>query len=352
MSTAMLLLLSGVMIGAGISLIWRDAYRRQRGAFVSHRDPPAASDGQPEVEITVSRRIEPVLEMAEPAATGHKPTPTPVSLAGAQLTGAASPAEPLLRPDTVRPSATALQWAALQPAIGEAVEQVNAILAAAGVAVGPPAEPSFSANRAFGADRHILIGGESVGSLRLQCTPDGKLSAAAKGHRDDLAEINADASAPASGLGVGRASDLLSECLKPTAAYATGRGDAEQMASERAWKTAEARVIGALKAGNGALAQAGARLLPLTTPAWDPQLKHHRMTVAVEVFGEDVARMHIDRLAHELEVSVGVPDANLADLGRRHRIAVDGMTTHALAELIASCAWPAIARRREMRPPA
>ncbi len=111
-------------------------------------------------------------------------------------------------------------------------------------------------------------------------------------------------------------------------------------------------MIGALKAGNGALAQAGARLLPLTTPAWDPELRHHRMTVAVEVFGDDVARMHIDRLAEEMEVAVGVPDAHLADLGRRRRIAVEGMTTHALAELIASCAWPSIEHHREIRRPA
>ena len=349
MSTTMLLLLSGVLIGAGFILIWRDVYKRQRGTFVLQRDPIAAAGGQQEVEITVSRRVDLAAEGAEPAA-GHKPIAAAVGPAGAHLAVAAS--EPLLRPDTVRPSLTALQWAALQPAVSEAVEQVNAILAAAGVAVGPPADPSFSANRAFGADRQILIGSERVGALRLEYTPDGKLRATAKAHADELAEINAETSAPASGLSVGRASDLLSECLKPTAGYATGRGDAEQMASERAWKVVDAKVIGALKAGNGALAQAGARLLPLTTPAWDLQLKHHRMTVAVEVFGEDVARMHIDRLAEEIEVAVGVPDAQLAHLARRRRIAVEGMTTHALAELIASCAWPAIEQHREMRRPA
>jgi hypothetical protein len=349
MSTTMLLLLSGVLIGAGLSLIWRDVYKRQRGTFVLQRDPIGAAGGQQEAEITVSRRVDLTAEPADTAA-GYKAIAALADQAGAHLAGVAS--EPLLRPDTVRPSATALQWAALQPAISEAVEQVNAILAAAGVAVGPPGEPSFSANRAFGADRQILIGSESVGALRLEYTPDGKLRAAAKAHASELAEINAETSAPASGLSVGRASDLLSECLKPTAGYATGRGDAEQMASERAWKVVDGRVIGALKAGNGALAQAGARLLPLTTPAWDPQLKHHRMTVAVEVFGEDVARMHIDRLAQEMEVAVGVPDAQLAHLARRRRIAVEGMTTHALAELIASCAWPAIERHRQIRRPA
>jgi hypothetical protein len=50
-----------------------------------------------------------------------------------------------------------------------------------------------------------------------------------------------------------------------------------------------------------------------------------------------------------MEVAVGVREPHLADLGRRRRIPVDGMTIHGLAELIASCAWPAIARFKEDR---
>jgi hypothetical protein len=73
------------------------------------------------------------------------------------------------------------------------------------------------------------------------------------------------------------------------------------------------------------------------------------MTLCVEVNGDDVARMHIERLPHEMEVAVGVREPQLIDLGRRRRIPVEGMTIHGLAELIASCAWPAIARFRETR---
>ncbi len=337
MSTTMLLLLSGALIGAGVSLIWLDVYKRQRGTFVIARDRKAGPEAEPETEITVSRRAEPALKPGEAAAAE----------------GALAPEE-MPRPDGARPSAIAQQWAMLQPAITEAVAQVNTVLAGAGVEIGQPGEPSFGIDKAYGAPRRILVGGESVGWLRLQCTPEGTLKAAVKAHKDDLAEINAEASARAAGVNTVRASDLLSECLKPCAAYSmrTGGGDAEQRASERAWKAIDILVIGALKAGNGALAQAGARLLPLTTPAWDSELRHHRMTVAVEVFGEDVARMHIDRLAEEMEVAVGVPDVHLAHLARRHRIAVEGMTTHSLAELIASCAWPSIERHRELRRPA
>ena len=105
----------------------------------------------------------------------------------------------------------------------------------------------------------------------------------------------------------------------------------------------------ALKATNGALAQAGARLVALAPAAWESELRHHRMALSVEVNGDDVARMHIERLPHEMEVAVGVREPQHAALARRRRIPVDGMTIHALAELIASCAWPAIARFRETR---
>ena len=82
-------------------------------------------------------------------------------------------------------------------------------------------------------------------------------------------------------------------------------------------------------------------------PRGRADLRRHRMTLSVEVNGDDVARMHIERLPHEMEVAVGVREPQLIELGRRRRIPVDGMTIHALAELIASCAWPAIARFRE-----
>jgi hypothetical protein len=354
MSTTLLLLLSGVLIGAGVSLIWRDVRRRQRDAFVLYRDPAPSAEASPDVEITVSHRpasvplatVRPVAEAPKPRVEVVRPRPAPSAAVETRPEQDAFP-----RADAARPSATAQQWAALQAGLSAAVEQVNSVLAGAGVSIGSPGEPSWSMDRAYGAHRRVLVGGESVAWLRLQCTPDGVLNALVKAHKDELAELNAQASAPASGLSIGRASDLLSECLKPTAAYAVraGSDNAEQRASEQAWNAVDAVVIGALKAGNGALAQADARLLPLTTPAWEPDLGHHRMTVAVEVFGDDVARMHIDRLEQEIEVAVGVPEAHLSDLGRRRRIDVQGMTTHTLAELIASCAWPTIARHREMR---
>jgi hypothetical protein len=57
--------------------------------------------------------------------------------------------------------------------------------------------------------------------------------------------------------------------------------------------------------------------------------------------------MLIERTREEIEVAVGLADARLAGLGRRQRSAVQGLTTHTLAELIVGCAWPAIAHFRE-----
>jgi hypothetical protein len=221
------------------------------------------------------------------------------------------------------------------------------------VAIGAPGEPSWSLSRGdYGVHRRILIAGESKAWLRLELGAGGQLHAGLKAHNEELAAINASSSVPALGLHSGRVADLLSEILKPAASFAmlTAAGGAgEQQASESAWKAVDAVVFAALQATNGALAQAGTRFVPLEGPAWDAPTRRNRLVVAVEVFRSNVARMHIERIGEEMEVAVGVPDARLADLGRRQRVPVQGMTTHMLAELIASCAWPAIAHFRAAR---
>jgi hypothetical protein len=335
MTTTILLILSGVLIGAGVGLIWRDVHKKRRDAFVLHRDPRAETEPEPDLEITIARGP---AASSEPGA-GIFP-PEPAAGRAPRFGGA-------------RSSALAGQWSALQPVIGEAVQQVNAVLAGAGIAVGDSGEPSWSVDRGYGAYRRVLVGGESLAWLRLELDADGNLKAGVKAHKEELSAINGNASAPAKDLTATRASDLLSECLKPTAAYAVREAGvaegAEQQVSEAAWKAVDAVVVASLKAANGALAQAGARFMPLALPTWQPELGHHRMVIAVEVLDTEVARMHIERVGPEMEVAVGVAQAQFANLGRRRRIPVQGMTTHALAELIASCAWPAIAHASEAR---
>ena len=152
----------------------------------------------------------------------------------------------------------------------------------------------------------------------------------------------------------------MSGCLKPAAARAAqsastpvnsgGNGEAmRQRAGDAPWQDVDGLVAAALRAANGALAQTGARLRALAPAEWDPLLRRHRMTLAVEVDAAEVARMQIERLPHEMEVAVGVRDAQMIGLGRRRRIPIEGMTIHSLAELMAGCAWPAIARFRDVR---
>jgi hypothetical protein len=329
MRTTLLLLLSGALIAAGVGLIWRDIRKRGRESFVLPRDLEGRAGNDADVEITAISR-----HRAAPADNGARAVP----LAG----GASSP------------DAEA-RWAALQPVLGEAVQQVNAVLAAAGVSVGTAGQPSWSMNRGYGSYRRILVGGDSLAWLRLELDAGGQLHAGVKAHKDDLAAINASSSVPADGLNTARASDLLSECLKPAASLAVqaaGGGNTERWASETAWKAIDPVVTAALQAANGALAQAGARFVALAPAAWAPDVGRHRLTIGIQVFDGDVARMLIERSGEEIEIAVGLPDARLADLGRRQRVPLQGLTTHALAEQIASCAWPAIAHFREVQPSA
>jgi hypothetical protein len=320
LTTALLLSVSATLIVAGFGLIWRDVHRNARQAFLVRGDPAAA---RPDAEVMVAR------SSADPA-PDHG-------------IGRALP-EPGLTQEA------AGQWAALQPVIAAAVEQVNAVLAGAGVAVGAAGEPSRSMSRGYGVYRRILIGGESVAWLRLELDSGGQLQAGVKAHKEDFAAINASSAAPARGLDVARASDLLSECLKPAASFAVRAANGvntQQWASESDWKAIDPIVAAALQAANGALAQAGARFLALGAPAWVADVQRHRLAVSVEVFDTEVARMHLERIGDEIEVAVGLPDVRLAALGRRQRTPLKGLTTHTLAELIASSTWPAIAHFRE-----
>jgi len=325
-TTALLLSLSAAMILAGVGLVWRDVRRSGRAAFLVRGDSTAA---RADAEVTVDRRA------SEPAADRRS-----------------APASPLL--DSGHAPEAAAQWEALQPVIARAVAQVNAVLAGAGVVIGGAGEPSWSMSRGYGVYRRLLISGESLAWLRIELDAGGQLQAGVKAHKEEHAGINASSAVAAGAIDVAGASDLLSECLKPAASFAMRAANGvstERWASETAWKEVDAVVIAALHAANGALAQADARFVPLGAPDWAEEVRRHRLTVGVEVFATEVARMLIERIGEEIEVAVGLPDARLVALGRRDRVRVRGVTTHALAEVIAGCSWPAIAHFREVQHP-
>lgn len=357
MTTAILLLLSGAMIGAGLTVLVRDMRKNRRRAFVTARDVRGWTDTEAEITIT----------HADPARgrgdMRREPMRAPPVTAAAALPVAtaptAPPPPPRERPEPPRPAEGApleQQWAALEAAIAAGVDRVNAHLAPTRLSISAPGEPAWSyKNKGFGGYRRLMLGRDSLAWLRLELAADGRLHASVKAHKDDGAGINAAADGPVTGLDAAGIADLLAQCLKPAVDHLAGKDasrDGDETASEQAWQSVDALVASALKATNGALGQAGARLVPLGPAAWEPDLRRHRMTLGVEVNGTDVARMHIERWPHEMEVAVGVRESRLADLSRRRRLPVEGMTIHALAELIAGCAWPAIARLKEAPGPA
>jgi hypothetical protein len=336
MKTAIILIISGILIGAGISIIWRDVAKRRRGAFVSQRAPRL--DADPEIEITISH--------GAGTTAAARVIPSPSYPAASSRWDGSGDDQRIGQPGH---ATIEERWSALQPAIAAGVDNTNAALASTALSINTSGDPAWSyKNKGYGAYRRLLMGGESLGWLRLELSAEGLLRASVKSHKDDRAAINATAEVPAENLTASRASDLFSQCLKPAASFAARQlQGGEAHASEQAWESVDALVASALKATNGALAQAGARLTALAPPAWEQDLRRYRMTLCVEVDGDDVARMHIERLPHEIEVAVGVREPHLVDLGRRRRIPVQGMTTHGLAEVIAGCAWPAISRFRE-----
>src|SRR5262249_1044553 len=202
----------------------------------------------------------------------------------------------------------------------------------------------------YGTYRRLLQDCESIAWLRLELSAEGRLNADLKAHSDDRAGINASLGEMADNLDATRAGKLLLNCLRPLrSSLARQQGRAHASGSERRGQDVDGVIGSALKATNGALLQAGAQIVPLAPAAWEAAPRQRRMTLRVEVNGNDVAHMHIERLGHAMEVAVGVHDASLVALGRRRSLPVEGMTVHALAELIAGCAWPAIARFKQVR---
>jgi hypothetical protein len=342
MTSGLILVLSGILIGAGFALVWRDIRRSRRQAFLSEHDTARVAEA--DVEITIARPMK--------AAQAAKSIASAIgaSLLFVRKAGDAE-AAPIL--DENAQAAVVAQWSAVQAPLEAGVDKINALLQQAQISIAAPGESAWSyKNHGFGVYRRILMGEESVAWLRLELAPDGVLHARVKAHKDDRDEINAASHTEAAVMDATRAGDLLAECLKPLAAHVAksqGPANLPNPASAQAWEEIDAVVAAALTATNGALSQAGARLVPLDTPAWHAEVSGYRLPLAVEVYGKDVARMHIDHRGAEVEVSVGVPDALFINLGRRRRIPVAGLATHPLAEVIADCAWPVISRSRDSR---
>jgi hypothetical protein len=344
MVSALLLILSAILIGTGVNLIVRDIRARRRG--------PGFEGGERTTGTTAA---------ADPA----RSRPGSDDSAG-QAVALPELSTRLLRAITGEPRAgagdldgvgdgrpsLADEWRAVQPMLNSAVERINVLLAPQRLALGPASAADWSyRGRGYGAHHRVLLGGDSVAWLRLELTNKARLHAALKAHSDDRASINRNAECALADLDAMRAADLLLDCLRSVAGSPPlpAQQRRREVPQSAQLQRATGIVGSALRATNGAFAQAGARIVPLAPEALEEA--HPRMTLRVEVDGSDVARMHIERLHDAMEVAVGARDARLVTLERRHRLPLEGMTIHALAELIAGCAWPAIAHFRDDRRP-
>jgi hypothetical protein len=362
MASALLLILSAVLIGTGVRMIVRDARARRSASLERQvRDLSALENGK-DTDQGFSR------DSARDAIGPAHSQPGSIPLASAKPTAALP--EPLrlpLRAVTDEPRAgggdpgvqgedrvpLAEEWGALQPMLDGVVETVNTLLAPRRLTLGKASAADWSyRQRGYGAYYRVLLGGDSVAWLRLELTAEARLHAALKAHSEDRAAINRTAECALADLDALRAVDMLLNCLRAAAGpLALPTEEARREAPPSAQiERATGIVASALRATNGAFAQAGARIVPLAPGVLEGQ-HPLRMTLRVEVDGSDVARMHIETLDDAMEVAVGAHDARLVALGRRHRLPLEGMTIHALAELIAGCAWPAIAYFQDDRRP-
>jgi hypothetical protein len=351
MASALLLILSAVLIGTGVRLIVRDVRARRSAGLERELRVLSTLDNARDGDEGFSSDSagEPVghsrprsIPLASTGATEALPEPFGLPLravTGEPLDGGGD------RSVLQDRASLAEEWRVLQPMLDGAVETVNALLAPRRLALGKASAADWSyRQRGYGAYHRVLLGGDSVAWLRLELTAEARLHAVLKAHSDDRAAINRTAECALADVDGLRAVDMLLDCLRPAAgplALPEEEPRREALPSAQI-ERATGIVASALRATNGALAQAGARIVPLA-PAALEEPHPRRMTLRVEVDGSDVARMHIDTLGDCIEVAVGAHDARLVALARRHRLPLEGMTIHALAELIAGCAWPAIA---------
>src|SRR5687768_400987 len=192
MTKALLLLLSAALIATGIYLFWRDVSRRRRKAFLVRGDATAA---HPDVEVVVARSDHDALFPLPHIAAN--PLLAPGSGAGVDAV------LDTIGSDAGKALDLTAKWAKVRPVLDAAVEKVSDVLAEAGLTIGTAGEPSWSMmKKGYGVHRRLLLNGESMAWLRLELAPDGRVQASVKAHRDDLAAINASASASVDALRV------------------------------------------------------------------------------------------------------------------------------------------------------
>jgi hypothetical protein len=391
-SSIALAILGGMLIAFGLIAIWRD--RPLPGSFMraeTYRQGVTADSDDADVDIVASaeRRADaieaaPQSRLQDIATSVLRSAQTPVG-----SFGQAPPALDELRnsiaairsetlddaPEAIRQDWIEHRWAEMQSVIAGAVDTINETTAVVGLSIGSVGESNWSfKNRGFGCYRRILSGQDSVAWLRLELAPEGKMVAKVRAHRDEHAAINCRVETSSATLTEKAATETLARVLKPISEFVAwhpptlaDQTRADQTRADQQSQTASASDAAtppyyassytwadiakvadeALGLSNGALSQAGAKLIVLADPVFDLVADRDRWPLAIDVHGRTVALMHVDRLGDSVEVAVGVADRNRVDLERFRQSAIEGLSARSLAEVMASCAWPSIADAHE-----
>ncbi len=238
------------------------------------------------------------------------------------------------------------RWLAVAVELDNAVTEVNGVLAGVELQIGPAGESGWSfKNRGYGAFRRVLLNGRSIAWLRSELTNTGQLVFRTRSHAVEQALLNATSAVRAEGATMRAFLDGLSKTIRPAAEYAAWnkpRQAAEAEASLDGWAEVATIATQALSIAATAFREAGADIVEVSAPSWDAVASRHRWPLSMKVGGNTIGRVNIDLVRRALEVSVDEPDR--LDLARRQAIDTLGLTPHALAEVIANCAWPTVAQ--------
>ena len=275
------------------------------------------------------------------------------------------------------------QWPQLRPEIEAAVASVNQSMASLSLIVGPPGEANWSLhNQGYGDYRRVQVAGESLGWLRLEVGADLAVTARLRAHDAERNAINRDVVAPARRVD-SQLTQTVTECLKGAFDYAVWRhsnsvkneappttvrvqphAPAQQVAPMQQGvpvqrtatvpamyaapipaampSPAAAMIDASVTLVNKAFAEVGAELRS-TDQRRGPTTAFADRALSVSVRGVAVALMLIEPRADRIDISVGVSDMANFQAARRVSQPMSGLTVHALAEAIATNAWPAIA---------
>lgn len=124
--------------------------------------------------------------------------------------------------------------------------------------------------------------------------------------------------------------------------------DAMQEAESLAlFQSLEASLASALRAVNGAFAQVDARLGPGGQPTWDDDEGCHAMELPIARADILVGLLKLSRTREELEIASIATDRSGGELSRTRRLAPHQLNVQSIAESMAACAWPAVARHQD-----